>query len=343
MLLLLSLAGPALSAPIAQVETIEERSDRGAWRKQHGPTTDAWVRHPDGQEEFLYPGMPIEPDDRIISEQARVRLLLTDGGLSLWQHIILYEESDVVLQDWGVVQDIGQVIYQVRGEFTTQYGTVKGAVGGTRYHLLASEEEATLAVTRHHVSLYSAPPDAPPGPPGEADQELLVLRRGEAASWSDGALPTRTAAAGAALPGRPPRASRSIGLLVGGGYSWRSGDRPDLPQAAWSLVGRRGIGSSVNLVATVGQTSTSLHSQFPVSLGAEYTAGPLAFGADGRLLLGYTEDCDDGSVALAARGSAAISAGVRRPVGRLTLEVRADAGWALGPFIRAAAGSSVAF
>jgi len=343
MLSLLSLATPALCAPIAQVETIEERNAAGAWRKQHGPTTGAWVRHPDGQEEFLYPGMPLDAEDRIISEEARVRLQLLDDGLSLWEQITIYEESDLVLKDWGVLQDLGLIIYQVRGEFTTQYGTVKGAVGGTRYVVSTSAEEATLSVTRHTVTLHQAPPDAPPGPPAPGDQALLSLHRGESASWSSGTLPVRTTSGPPVLPGRPPRASRSIGLLAGGGYSWRTGDRPDSPQVAWSVIGRRSIGSSVDLVATAGLTNTTLHSRFPLTVGAEYAAGPLTVGADGRLLLGYTEDCDSGEAALAARGGGSLSAGLRHPIGRLTVEGRLTAGWAVGPFVNAALGSSYAF
>jgi hypothetical protein len=343
MLSLLFLATPALSAPIAQVETIEERNEAGAWRKLFGPTTGAWVRHPDGQEEFLYPGMPIDAEDRIISEESRVRLQLLDDGLSLWEQITIYEESDLVLKDWGVVQDLGLILYQVRGEFTTQYGTVKGAVGGTRYVVSASAEGATLSVTRHTVALHQAPAEAPPGPPAPSDQLLLTLRRGESASWSDGTLPVRTTSGPPALPGRPPRASRSLGMLVGGGYSWRTGDRPDSPQVSWSVIGRRSIAGSVDLVATAGQTNTALHSRFPVSFGAEHTTGSLTLGADGQLLLGYTQDCDSGETALAVRSGASMSAGLRRPIGRLVVEGRLTAGWAYGPFINAALGSSYAF
>ena len=165
--------GHAYADDFATVTAISAPDTRGRWSpvKQTAAAAkvEADARTP------LFVGMPLQLGDRVVTEEARVTIRL---GKS--EHVTLAPGGDLVLQERSVLQQIGDVYYQVRNAFTVQYGTVQTAVEGTEFIVGGSADAVDVAVTEGVVTVSNA-------------GETVRVRRGQSVVAASGAAPTTPA------------------------------------------------------------------------------------------------------------------------------------------------------
>ena len=119
--------------------------------------------------------------------------------------------TTLVLEERSVLQQLGEVYYQVRDVFSVQYGTVQTAVEGTEFAIAGEGAEVAVRVTEGAVQVSNA---------GEAvrvkrGQEVRVLAASPPPSPTTMAMAaTRSARSTAWTLGRP---RLQLGLLAGGG------------------------------------------------------------------------------------------------------------------------------
>ncbi|MFM2244612.1 MAG: hypothetical protein RL071_686 [Pseudomonadota bacterium] len=119
-------APAAAQEAFATVARITEPDDRGAFRVVAQATRASRTRA--GVEEPLRVGMALAPGDQVRAELARVELRLATG-----ERLHLSEGSSLVLGERGVLDQLGEVYYRLRGAFRVEYGVVDTVVEGTRF------------------------------------------------------------------------------------------------------------------------------------------------------------------------------------------------------------------
>jgi hypothetical protein len=133
----------------ATVEALSQPDARGQWRSvDESPAAARWVgevRTP------LTRDMELSLGDRIVTEQARVTIRLSDN-----ESITVSAGSEITLRERSVLQTLGEVYYQVRDLFTVDYGTVQTAVEGTEFVISGQEGPVTVAVTDGVVRVSNA-------------------------------------------------------------------------------------------------------------------------------------------------------------------------------------------
>ena len=270
-------------------------------------------------------GLDLEVGDTLRSTGARVRVRYRDGG-----QLTLLPETEVKLQERGVLQQLGEVLYQVEGLFRVQLGPVEAAVEGTRFVVSGQPSgPVTVAVDRGKVRVASL------------DQQVLV-RRGQWVMVPDGGGPTEPTAQ---TPAQTEALSRlastlgeprlTVGLLAGSTHT--AGDANTTAQ----LAVRARIVPGWRLSASVGLASTGERFHLPTSLGVERRIGPAGLGVEALAYFGHRTTCL-GEVTLPLLPGIAATGRLRLPItDRLALETRLRGGGAGGPTFDATLGVSL--
>ena len=125
-ILALCLLQGADAASWGEVDAIWAPDATGTWKRTD--RTGGALLVGEGSEEVLSVGLELEEGARIRTTQARVRIRLKKRG-----QVVVRPESDVRLDEGGVLQDLGEVFYSVEGAFRVQYRGIEAAVEGTQF------------------------------------------------------------------------------------------------------------------------------------------------------------------------------------------------------------------
>jgi CHASE2 domain-containing sensor protein len=155
-----------------RVEEILVTDARGEWaRTQH--TAKARILR-EGRELPVYVGMEIDNGERLVTESARLRVVLRRD-----EYIHIWENADVTVRERGILQRLGDVYYALKGHFSVSYGTVETVVEGTRF-TLAGPEPVRVIVEEGRVRVRSG-------------DEVRVVRAGETLAVPAAGLGARAA------------------------------------------------------------------------------------------------------------------------------------------------------
>jgi hypothetical protein len=354
-LLLAALAAPtAAAAPWAEVDALWIPGDAERW--QEVERTGEATRATGGdyvEQEPLYAGMALSPGDYLVVRGARVRIQL-EGN----EQLVLEPDTALTLEEDSVLQDLGEIFYQVRGAFRVRYGTVEAAVEGTRFVVAGEGEEVVVTVRQGAVRVT-------------ADGESVLLRRGQqvrAALGGDGAGGLEpggdgggdggedsgedaSARAGGVLgevaeaPGAGAQLERSLGEprlslgLVGG-----AGLALGVARADGRLEARYRLNPRWRLVASSGAAAGDGRLYLPKTLGLERRLGPLGFSLSAAGYVGPEEDLCEGTTSLRVIPGVSAGARLRVPLaGAVALEVAGRAGWVQSPTADVGLGVSYGF
>lgn len=252
-------------------------------------------------EEVLAQGRVLEAGIVVVTGAARVRLR-AEGG----DQVLIEPESEVELGEPGLLQRLGEALYEVRGAFRVRYGRVEAAVDGTRFAVDAGAGVIRVASGRVRVR--------------EGEVEAVVAAGEEARGTA--VRPIEKAHRAAIL-------RRSLGL---GEPVWTAGlsARGGVGRAGVGAVVRRHLGGGWAASAETALSSTGERWFLPLSVGLDRRFGPLSAGAAALALAGPRESCE-GERSFALVPGAAATARVSLPVRALRFEGSARAGWANGP------------
>jgi len=314
---LLLLTDPVFAAPHARIDAIWEAEGR-AWVL----VGESLQVHVDGSE-GAGRGDDLELGDTVVTEGARVRIERDDGQL-----YVLGPDSELVLEEDGVLQALGEVLYEVEGFFRVEHEGVEAAVEGTRF-AFQIDESGEVDVVEVHVR------DGRVRVANDAGE--VLVRRGQGARVEGDNAPELIQKVGAVDLGvklGPPR--QSIGVMFSGAYA------ADSPQLGTKIIARQRLMSSVALTLDVGIESNGDSFHFPLSGGFETTVGSMALGLQSVNLLGQ-EVCPDGTTETKLYPGGAVHLRYpRRIVGPLMVEVQVRAGYSRDPFGDVGLGVSLA-
>lgn len=322
-LLILVLPTQALAAAWATVERLEVLDDAGRWQSARQSAQATRTR--EGETVPVALGLDLAEGDTLRTHSARLRVRYRDGG-----QLSVQPESELQLQEAGVLQTLGQVLYQVEGLFRVRFGTVEAAVEGTRF-LVSGEPSGPVmvAVDRGHVWVRTQ------------GQQVLV-HKGQVVTVPQGGplsdvawhsdLQAESLGRMTAMLGEP---RYTLGLTAGSTLT-----KGDL-QVTGSLLFRVRIRPGWRITGSAGWASTGERYHLPVALGAERRLGPAGLGVEGLALFGHRTDCF-GIVELPLLPGVAATGRLRLPLtDRTALDVRVRGGYAGGPYFDAALGVSV--
>ncbi len=270
-------------------------------------------------------GLDLEVGDELRSTGAQVRVRYLDGG-----QFTLQPDSAVVLEERGILQRLGEVLYQVEGVFRVQYGAVEAAVEGTRFLVSGGQDGQVLVAVEQGKVLVRA-----------AGEEVLV-RGGQVVTVPSGAGPdpVRAQTAGQAdvlfhLASSLGEPRWTLGVVVGGTQV------ADAFNNTTQAFLRARVAPGWRLTASVGLSTTGERFHLPASLGLERRFGPTGLGVEGLAYFGRRTDCL-GQVTLPLLPGVAAVGRLRLPMtDRLALETRVRAGWAGAPTFDITMGASL--
>ncbi len=317
------LPAQAWAAAWATVETIEVLDDTGRWRTER--ETGQATRTRDGEETPLRVGADLEAGDTLRTHSARLRVRYRDGG-----QLSVQPETELLLEEAGVLQTLGQVLYQVEGLFRVRFGAVEAAVEGTRF--LVSGQPAgpvTVAVDRGSVWVRTQ------------GQQVLVHPGQVVTVPAGGTLGDVrwVSEAQAASLGRMSAVLGEPRLVVGwmGGTTLTRGDL----NGTSTLLLRARLATGWRLTASAGWATTGERFHLPVAAGVERRFGPGGLGVEALALFGHSTDCF-GVVEIPLQPGVAAVGRLRLPLtDRLALETRVRGGYAGGLYFDAAMGVSL--
>ncbi len=313
MLPLLLLTESAQAAPYARIDAIWEEQGK-AWVLV-ATSTEVHIDDSEGASR----GDEVDIGDTFTTGSARARIERSDGQL-----MVVAPQSELVLEEEGVLQSLGEVLYEVEGFFRVEHEGVEAAVEGTRFAFDVEDDTVHVTVRDGRVRVAN-----------EAGE--VLVRRGQAAEVIGDAAPELVEPwSGADLELRlgPPR--QSLGLMFTGAYA------ADSPQLGAKMVARQRLMSTVSLTIDLGIQGDGGRFHFPISAGFETTAGPFAVGLQSVNLLGQ-ELCPDGTTETKLHPGGAVHVRYpRRLVGPLVLELQVRAGYSRDPFADIGLGVSLA-
>jgi len=156
-LLLLSAAIPAYAQPeaFATVDKIMEPTAKGKWKSVQ-ESTQAQVLRGD-ESVLLMKGMSLAE-----GETLRAMLSLTEISLASGNTLRLEPGAEIVLREPTFIEQLaGEVLYQVKGVFSVEYGVIHCTVEGTRFEIVGPNPTTTLQAPGDNP--YDIPKDAPEG------------------------------------------------------------------------------------------------------------------------------------------------------------------------------------
>ncbi len=266
-LLLLGAVPSRALAAWAEVAELTAADAQGRWRPV-ATTTQVSVLRGD-QRLPATRGMALQEGDRIVTDDARARVVLGRG-----EALTIAEHTDVEVRARTALQRLGQVYYTLQSTFVVQYGTVQTAVDGTEFVVDGDGATVTVTVIEGHVRVSTsggqarlgrwdsvatsagegASGEAPPSAPDPAARPVLAARLVEQAFG-------------------PPRVE--LGFVAGVGLD-NGGAAAQL-----RLSGRVRVAGALRLTLDTGLGSNGPNEglRLPQGLGLELGVGPLAFGA----------------------------------------------------------------
>ena len=356
MLALLTLSIPSLAA-YATVDAIWEPNAAGTRWDLVSTSNGARVER-DGKQTPLRLDAPLNATDRIVTTRGRVRIRLDDDDT-----ITVYENSSVVLKEWGVIQELGAALYWVQGLFTVKFSSGEAAVEGTRFAVVLGDEKDKVEVYRGTVTVSgaaggelavsrgaSAAIEAgtvhipTPNLPGEPNSATGAGRRGHRGTKLDRDLYDRPK-----RYSQPMRPRVELGARVGVGSGDEAGQTQAGLQVQLDAVGRLRMPGPLDPTLTLGVVNSAEATFFPLTLGMEHTLGPLYAGLGGGFGFGAAAVDTDGDGVCddtrpVARPELTVSIGGRLQPGRRWVIQPALTGvWLDGPAVRGTVGVSYAF
>jgi len=141
----------------AIVQSISEPDARGRW---HPVSESVAAVRVEGEERIaLSVGMGLNLGDRIVTDEARVTIGMGDANLigqTRKETITVSPGGDITIKERSILQQMGEVYYQVRDVFSVDYGTVQTAVEGTEFSISGAEGPVKVAVTEGVVRVANA-------------------------------------------------------------------------------------------------------------------------------------------------------------------------------------------
>jgi len=323
MSLLALLCASAAAAPYGEVVALWQPDEEGRWARVER-ADEAWMERGD-EIVSLEVGATPDASDRVVTQRARVQLRSVEHD----REITIYEDSAVVLEEWGVLHELGAVLYEVRGAFEVHYYGAEALVEGTRFWVegdgagtgMVSVEEGRVRVRNESGA-------------------VLLGRRSAMASVAPGEVP-------AAPEGPAARAARTlhwerwrerrwqpleVGTLLVTGVGQQTGEEEVGARLGVHGLARLDLPGRWELSYSGGLTNTPTTTQLPSGLGLARSHGLLSVGGRADLLLGWGIDCEAGSAFPVVRGGGSLTGALRVPLGsRTALETHAAAGWVDGP------------
>ena len=298
-ILALCLLQGADAASWGEVDAIWAPDATGTWKRTD--RTGGALLVGEGSEEVLSVGLELEEGARIRTTQARVRIRLKKRG-----QVVVRPESDVRLDEGGVLQDLGEVFYSVEGAFRVQYRGIEAAVEGTQFVVGpgASPEEVEVAVGEGRVRVASA------------GQSSLV-KGGQSVVVQASAAPP------VAMRMAPERlqAFRSVrkhlGLPTASLSVLGTGKLPFMEEGlerGIRVQGRLRLAPGMRLVVESGFVGDSERFHLQESVGIETAVGPVGFSVHGDMDLGESVDCEGNVVPVAANFGASSTLRFRLPL-----------------------------
>jgi len=256
----------AWAEDFATITRIATPDTRGRWHAVD--STPAAAKVTDEARSPLEVGMVLVIGDRLQTEEARVTIRLGQR-----EHITMSPGSTLVLEERSVLQQLGEVYYQVRDVFSVQYGTVQTAVEGTEFAIAGQDSGVAVRVTEGAVQVSNA---------GEA----VRVRRGQEVVVATAAPPpmptamtmaaTRSARSTAWTLGRP---RLQLGLLAGGGLLGSDAGAQMQTFAAVRVL------PFLNVVADATQGYSPTSHRSGSGVGLEFALGGLSIGGTGTATL----------------------------------------------------------
>jgi len=173
----------AQAVPYGQVIQPYEMDEAGAWTPVT-QATEAWVERA-GQRGQPKQGFALTSTDRIITEQARLEISRDDGEV-----ITIYEDTTVVLEEWGITHELGAMFVEVSDYFKISWGSSEAVVEGTAFKVESGGESFAVMVEEGAVRVKNPAgevlatagkvaevlPGVPPSLRDMSDLELDALR-----------------------------------------------------------------------------------------------------------------------------------------------------------------------
>lgn len=291
-LLICSFSTVAWGKPI--VGSLMVQDARGRWITVNETAEAATVRGEERQ--TLKISDTLEYGDVITTQNARVEIIWTEGEDS--EQIYIWEHAKVTITgERSVIQEIGELYYQLRDSFSIQYGTVETMVDGTAFKV-SGPNPVEVGVTEGVVRVR------------EGSEEQRV-KAGQFVSVAGSGVPPAARWSGAAQ-----RAVKTKSYMDGFAHTELGVMAAGLQLPVSGPVGAQLYGQFRLLKTFQIRTETGILQkdglQLPQTLELSYRLGGLALGARGQANI-YQEnkDCPDGCEAILWGVSAAAS-GVAR-------------------------------
>jgi hypothetical protein len=307
----------ALAGPWAEIDAVWEDQE-GRWRGV-AASDQGRVNDTPG----LVRGQELVEQDRVETSGARVRIRFDSG-----EQIVVEPQGRLVLEDRGVLQELGEALYDVRGVFQVRCQGVEAAVEGTRF-TVALLEDGTVEVTVLEGVVKVT----------DVDGQVRVVRGEMARGLPDGQAPTATSSGGAAAGAKALSRQLSLprlsgGVVVGGAFAAQS------LQLQTRLTGRARLTPGLWLSTDLGIETFDARFHLPLSAGLETQLGPVALGLQSHNLLGQ-EVCPDGSVETRLHPGAVASVRWMQGLpGPFAVELQVRAGYARDVFVDGGVGIS---
>ena len=282
----LSLLQGAEAATWGEVDAIWAPDASGTWRRVQQSGGALLLEGED--ESVLAVGQELEEGVRIRTTQARVRIRRSSQG-----QVVVRPESDVLLEDGGVLQDIGEVFYSVEGAFRVKYRGVEAAVEGTQFVVGPGSEDGAVQVSVGEGRVRVASAGESQLVHGGRGLEVHPSKTpGAAVALSSSAL--RGLRAGRKQLGLPSASLAVLGTgrLAASGFEFQRGLR---------LQVRLRLAPGLRLVAETGVSGDASRFHLEESLGVESAVGPLGFGVHGDVDIGESVDCEGNVIPVGVR------------------------------------------
>ena len=273
----LSLLQGADAATWGEVDAIWAPDAAGVWRRVE--RSGGALLLGDDSEQVLVVGQRLEDGLRIRTTQARVRLRRSKRG-----QVVVRPESEVRLEDGGVLQEFGEAFYSVEGLFRVRYRGVEAAVEGTQFLVGPGADEASVRVAVGEGLVRVA----------SAGESVLVAGGQGVEAVSSGAPGTAGALSGAGLQ-TLRTARKQLGLptaSIGVLGTARLGVSGLEFQRGVRIQARVRLAPGLRLVAETGASGDSSRFHLQESIGVESAVGPLGFGVHGDVDIGESVDCE---------------------------------------------------
>ena len=135
-----------LAAPF-EVETLWVRGSNGAWVEAQ-TTGLTWRVGPNGDDIPLRKGDLLPADAELATGQARVALRCIEGG----KQIEVLPDSHLILQEWGIVQELAAAWYNLIGDFYVVLIRYEAVVDGTGFTAIIQTDARSAGAARHGKS-----------------------------------------------------------------------------------------------------------------------------------------------------------------------------------------------